>query len=237
MNNVKISVCLATYNGAKYVIEQLHSILSQLSYDDEVIISDDHSTDNTLELIRSLQDTRIHIFMNELGKGYTRNFENAINHASGDIIFLSDQDDVWVENKVELMRKELEHYDLVVSDAMICDSQLNPTKGSHFKAFGVQQGFLINWVKTRYIGACMAFRKEILIRLLPFPKNAKLCAHDYWIVNICELFYKVKLLDVPLILYRRHDSNASGGGEKSTNSLSHKLKVRAYTLYQLSGRL
>ncbi|MEK5777350.1 glycosyltransferase, partial [Acinetobacter nosocomialis] len=105
MSDNMISVCLATYNGEKYIVEQLTSILSQLSPTDEVIISDDHSTDETLLLIKSLNDPRIKIITNELGKGYTKNFENAINHSSGDYIFLSDQDDVWVENKVELMMK------------------------------------------------------------------------------------------------------------------------------------
>ncbi len=75
---MKISVCLATYNGEKYIKEQLNSILSQLGNDDEIIISDDHSTDNTIEIIKSLEDDRIKIFVNNLEKGYSKNFENAI---------------------------------------------------------------------------------------------------------------------------------------------------------------
>ena len=162
MNSKKISVCLASYNGEKYIREQLDSILPQLGENDEIIISDDHSTDNTINVIKSLNDSRIKIFENNLGKGYSRNFENAINQATGDIIFLSDQDDVWMENKVELMTKELKQNDLVVSDALISDGNLNPTLGSHFKVHGTKKGFINNWLKTRYIGACMAFKKEIL---------------------------------------------------------------------------
>ncbi|MEQ1109498.1 glycosyltransferase family 2 protein [Acinetobacter seifertii] len=237
MSNNMISVCLATYNGEKYIVEQLNSILPQLSSTDEVIISDDHSTDETLLLIKSLNDPRIKIITNELGKGYTKNFENAINHSSGDYIFLSDQDDVWVENKVELMMKYLLDFDLVVSDAIISDSHLKPTLGSHFELHNTKSGFLNNWLKTRYIGACMAFRREIFSKLLPFPIQSKWCAHDYWIANVGEFFFKVKLLETPLIKYRRHGNNASTGGEKSTNTLLHKLIVRMYTLLQLIKRM
>jgi hypothetical protein len=83
----------------------------------------------------------------------------------------------------------------------------------------------------------MAFRRQMLSKLLPFPKNSKLCAHDYWIANVGELFYRVTLIETPLIYYRRHGSNASNGGQKSNNPLSHKMKVRIYTLYHLMLRV
>ena len=88
---MKISVCMATYNGEKYIAEQIRSILPQLSEDDEVIVSDDGSSDATLDIVRSFNDPRIRIVQNELEHGYTKNFENALNHANGDIIFISDQ--------------------------------------------------------------------------------------------------------------------------------------------------
>ena len=93
-----ISVCIATYNGEKYIKEQLLSILPQLGKKDEVIISDDHSTDNTLDIVKGLNDNRIKIVMNNREKGYTSNFENALSYAIGDYIFLSDQDDIWMSN-------------------------------------------------------------------------------------------------------------------------------------------
>lgn len=234
---MKISVCLATYNGEKYIKEQLNSILSQLGNDDEIIISDDHSTDNTIEIIKSLEDDRIKIFVNNLEKGYSKNFENAINHSSGDIIFLSDQDDVWMKDKVEKMLEALEKSDLVISDALISDENLDPTFGSHFKLHSVKTGFFHNWLKTRYIGACMAFKKETLKKIMPFPPNQTLCAHDYWIANVGELYYKTSIITEPLIKYRRHNSNASTGGEKSSNTTLHKLKVRLYTIKELIKRI
>ena len=222
---------MATYNGEKYIKEQLVSILSQLKDEDEVIVSDDNSTDNTLNVVKALDDSRVKIYLNAKESGYTRNFENALEKSTGDIIFLADQDDVWLENKVEVLLKGLEKYDFVVSDCKIVDSELNILDESHFKLRGVKQGFVHNLLLTRYVGACMAFKREVLQKSLPFPNSAKLSAHDYWICLIAELYFEVGLVEEPLVLYRRHGENASNGGEKSKNSLLHKLSVRGlYTL-------
>lgn len=234
---MKISVCLACYNGEKYIKEQLNSILCQLNKCDEIVISDDGSTDKTLDVVKSLEDSRIKIFFNKNKRGYSKNFENSINHANGDIIFLCDQDDVWMPNKIEVMLRYLEQADLVISDAIITDENLKPTLGSHFLLHKTRKGFINNLLKTRYIGACMAFKKVMLKKLLPFPRNQELCAHDYWITNIGELYYKVELVNIPLLQYRRHGSNASNGGETSKNSLTHKIKVRFYTFVKLIGRI
>lgn len=230
---MKISVCMATYNGATFIIEQMNSILNELNENDEVIVSDDHSSDNTIDLINSLNDDRIKVVYNEKERGYASNFENAISNSTGDIIFLSDQDDVWVRGKVNLMLKALESADLVVSDAEIVDKDLNCIEKSHFTLFGVKTGFWVNFTKTRYIGACMAFKKHMLKKILPMPEKRKYCAHDYWIAMVGEAYYKVALVDIPLLKYRRHGENASTGGVKSDNSIWHKLAVRGYVLWQL----
>ena len=230
---MKISVCMATYNGEKYIKEQLESILSQIGEHDEVIISDDSSTDNTVEIINSFNDCRIKIYKNTKEKGYTRNFENALEKANGDVIFLSDQDDVWVENKVNKIIKILEKYDFVVSDNNIVNENLEVISKSHFEVYKTSKGFIRNLLLPRYVGACMAFKKNVLQKSLPFPSNAKLSAHDYWISLIAEMYFKCYKLDEQLLLYRRHGANASSGGKKSKNSLGHKLKVRIYTLIQL----
>lgn len=234
---MKISVCIATYNGEKYIKEQLESILSQIGENDEVIISDDSSTDNTVEIINSFNDCRIKIYKNTKEKGYTRNFENALEKANGDVIFLSDQDDVWVENKVNKMIKILEKYDFAVSDNYIVNENLEVISKSHFEVYKTSKGFIRNLLLPRYVGACMAFKKNVLQKSLPFPNNAKLSAHDYWISLIAEMYFKCYKLDEQLLLYRRHGANASSGGEKSKNSLSHKLKVRIYTLINLLKRV
>ena len=234
---MKISVCMATYNGEKYIKEQLDSILCQIVENDEVIISDDSSTDNTVEIINAFNDDRIKIYKNEKEKGYTRNFENALEKASGDIIFLSDQDDIWIEDKVKKMTEILENYDFVVSDNSIVNENLEVINKSHFEVYKTGRGFIKNLLLPRYVGACMAFKRNVLEKSLPFPDNAKLCPHDYWISLIAEMYFKSYKLDEQLLLYRRHGANASTGGEKSKNSLIHKVKVRIYTLIHLIRRL
>ena len=98
----RVSVCIPTYNGAKYIKEQLDSILSQLGESDEVIISDDSSSDATLDIIKALNDSRIVILEGGKFRSPIFNVENAMKHSSGSFIFLSDQDDVWLPNKIDL---------------------------------------------------------------------------------------------------------------------------------------
>ncbi|CAM3095819.1 glycosyltransferase [Vibrio tubiashii] len=226
---MKVSVCIATYNGGEYLVEQLNSIFPQLGTEDEIIISDDYSTDNTLEIVKELNDPRVKIYLNSLGKGYTRNFENALSQCTGDIIFLCDQDDVWEPNKVQRMSYLLSKNDLVVSDCKVVNDKLETIYNSHFSIHRTSSGFLKNFIKPRYIGACMAFNRRVLDCSLPFPKKQKYCAHDYWISLVAEMKFNVATLDEPLMLYRRHAHNASSGGEVSKFSLSHKVSTRVYT--------
>lgn len=230
-----ISVVMATYNGAKYLNQQLDSILSQLSNEDEVIISDDHSNDQTTSIINAYQDPRIHLVFNDpLQRGYCANFENALKFVQGDIIFLSDQDDVWLPDKVKLMMNALLKSDFVVSDATVTDGDLNLMYASHFQHANVTQGFVNNFVKTRYIGACMAFNRKVLNKSMPFPPHHKKCPHDYWLALVAEAFFKVQLLNEPLLYYRRHGQNASTGGvAKSTDTLMSQINRRIYCGYHL----
>ena len=157
-----ISVCMATYNGEKYIEAQLRSILSQLSENDEVIVSDDASTDRTLEVVRQLNDDRIKIVHHETDHGYTKNFENALKYARGDYIFLSDQDDEWLPEKVNVTLSALKNADFVVSDCITQDENGNVLDPSRFKTFKIKKGFWRLMIKTRYLGCCMAFKKNVL---------------------------------------------------------------------------
>jgi glycosyltransferase involved in cell wall biosynthesis len=225
-----ISVVLATFNGELYLKQQLDSILSQLSHEDELIISDDHSTDKTISIINTYQDPRIHLLINDpKNHGYSGNFENALTHTKGSIIFMSDQDDVWFAHKVEKMSQALAICDIAISDATVTGAALEPLYLSHFKHAHVKKGLMINFAKTRYIGACMAFNRLLLEKALPFPSQKKHCPHDYWITLIGEAFFKVQLIDEPLIYYRRHSQNASSGGiTTSSDSLWLKIYRRLY---------
>ena len=141
-----ITVCIATYNGEKYIGEQLASILSQLSSDDEVVVSDDGSTDNTLGVVRGFADNRIRIVDGPHRNSPTLNFENALRHAKGDFIFLADQDDVWVRDKVKVCMNALKKSDCVVSDAVVTDEKLNVINTSMYNMLNVRQGRLYNLI-------------------------------------------------------------------------------------------
>ena len=230
-----ISVCVATYNGEKYIEEQLFSILDQLGTDDEIIISDDCSTDNTVAVIKKLSDSRIKLFFNK-EKGYTSNFENGLKQVRGDIVFISDQDDIWDPNKVSVCLKELQFVDLVVSDCKLINSNNEVISDSYFKLRGVKKSSWGNLIKFSYLGCCLAFRSEILKKALPFPSNRQFCTHDNWLFLVGSFLFKHKVLDDTLIYYRRHDGNVSTGGLISATSNWFKIKYRIYLCFFLVKR-
>lgn len=228
---MKISVCMATYNGEKYIEEQLRSILSQLGENDEVIISDDSSTDNTVNIIKSFNDKRIKIFDHQKFRSPILNFENALKHATGDIIVLADQDDIWKPHKIETIKKYLQDYDLVVSDADIIDEFGNIIAFSFFKINNSKKGLMRNLIKNSYMGCTMAFNRKILEKALPFPRDIPM--HDWWIGLIAEMYGKTYFIEDKLISYRRHGANTSPTGEKSKYSLSDKILFRVKILKNL----
>lgn len=228
-----ISVCMATYNGEKYIGEQLASILKQLGPDDEVIISDDGSKDKTKVLVDSFEDNRIRYYKNRNKHGFTHNFENALLLAHGDYIFLSDQDDIWMDNKVSTVMKALEKADFVTHDCITVDSNWKIISESRFKDFNMNSGFLNHLIKSRFLGCCMAFNRQLLDFAIPFPENDFLVEHDIWLAAVAFLYFKTVLIQQPLIYYRRHSNNVSGGGFTEGYSLKIKLKKRCYRLLKL----
>jgi len=202
--NMKVSVCIATYNGAFFIKEQLDSILTQLQPEDELIISDDSSDDLTIEIIDAYTDPRISLFKNNKFRDPIKNFQNALKHAKGDFIFLSDQDDVWLPNKYSEMLAFLNTYDLVISNSIIVDQELKEINSSFFRYFGSGKGIIKNIIKSSYYGSCMAFKKKILDKALPFP-DTKEIGHDLWIGLVAEMVGSVYFYEKPLLLYRRHN--------------------------------
>lgn len=218
-----ISVCIATYNGEKFIKEQLDSILSQLGSDDEVIISDDGSVDDTIAIIESYQDVRIVLYRNSF-KNLILNFEFTLKHASGDFIFLSDQDDIWLPNKIQIIKDKLMIYDVVVSNCLVVDKDLKVLNPSFFSLNKSEKGLIQNVLRNSYLGCCMAFKRNILHLALPFP--SKIPMHDVWLGLVSELFFKSYFLEEPLIMFRRHGGNESPTSEKSPYGFLKKIMFR-----------
>lgn len=234
-----ISVCIATHNGEKYIKEQLDSILCQLSPEDEVVISDDGSVDTTLEIIKSFNDHRIKVYtMEHKRKGMkshyyvTMNFENALKLAKGDYIFLSDQDDVWMPNKVATCLEVLKTYDMVLHNLQCVDGDLQPLNRNIYNNSFRPKNYLLKVGK--HYGCALAFKRSLLKRILPFPK--KLVLHDYWIGIMGESFGKFLFIDEALTQYRIHSYNTSGNAQK-TNSLWYKLSYRTYIMLHVFMRV
>lgn len=233
-----ISVCIATHNGDNYIKAQIDSILCQLSSDDEIVISDDGSTDNTLSILDAYHDHRIkiHLFKQPSKSRYPhvyvcRNFENALKYANGDFIFLSDQDDWWMPNKVSTCIDALQRHTLVVHQAYICDGQLQSKGLLMYKDKFVFKNYLA-LKRGKYYGCTIAFCKELLQDILPFPKD--LVLHDQWIGCMAELTGNVFFEKDPLIKYRQHGNNTSGG--KSKNSRWFQIYYRLYIFMCLISR-
>lgn len=231
-----VSVCMATYNGEPYIRQQVESILSQLSDRDELIISDDYSDDNTLSIVSSFGDSRVKL-INGPRSGVVNNFNNALIHAKGDIIFLADQDDVWAENKVSVFLMELSNpnVSLVVSDCTVVDSNLNTLKDSFFSLRSSRAGLINNLFKNSYLGCCMAFKRNVLNKALPFPDNTPM--HDWWLGLIAEICGDVVFVQRKLLLYRRHGNNASSTSDSSPNSFWGKVRFRLIITLNLFKRL
>ncbi len=232
---MRISVCIATYNGEKYIKEQLNSILSQISEDDEVIVSDDGSSDKTISIIESIRDSRIKIFHNTGRHGFICNFENALQKAKGDYIFLSDQDDIWLPNKVKIIMKMFVDYDLIVHDAELIGANGEILGKNYYSLLHNKTGFWSNLWKNRFIGCCMSFKKEVLNACLPFPKH--ISGHDFWIGMYAVKTFRVCFIPDVLLQYRRHENNATTSSEKSRLPLRRKISNRWMMLYAVYFRL
>lgn len=223
---MKISVALAAYKGEKYIAGQIDSILSQLGADDELIVSDDYPSGKTKAVVESFaaKDGRVK-YLEGKGKGVVKNFENALNACSGDIIFLCDQDDVWLPDKVQTVMAEFENgAQLVMHDASITDADLNVTNPSCFSVHGANTSLCKNLLKNTFVGCCMAFTKDLLSETMPFPNG--IAMHDWWIALVAlKKKRKTVLIQKPLILWRRHGENVTGNKTTAAQKISWRLNM------------
>ena len=227
--NEKVDILLATYNGEKYIKEQLDSILNQTYKNIQVIISDDCSKDKTRDILKEYeQRENVKVYYQENNLGYVKNFEFLLNKVENSIYMLSDQDDIWKEEKVEKSVEKLlnENLDLVFGDLEVVDENLNTVQKSYnaYMHLSHKINKCIDSYRLQYIYNCMTgctitARKDFLQKVLPFPTDSKYVIHDYWLGLISSIYGKVGYLKEPYILYRQHTDNQVG-----ISKASHKFK-------------
>ncbi|OCB77775.1 glycosyl transferase [Flavobacterium piscis] len=222
---MKISVAICTYNGEKHLIEQLDSILNQTHEVDEIIVCDDLSTDKTIEILndyKTKHSSLFYIHHNQSTLRSVKNFEKAISLCTGDFIFLSDQDDKWVPEKVEeYIAYFNSHPDIkVLSSNGYCINDHSKIQEKYalwdiprfLKEENIDFDYykMISQILNLATGASMAFKKEILQDILPFPIVNKF-HHDEWIAMISSYQGQYELLDKKYFYYRMHDNQQVGG--------------------------
>src|SRR6266542_1948690 len=218
---MQISVALCTYNGERFLKAQLDSILNQSTLINEIIVCDDHSNDNTLAVLQEYKARHSHLFIihtNSKNLGIVKNFEKAISLCTGDIIFLTDQDDIWNNNKVEsglnFFRNNSNCYG-VFSDAELMDDTSTLSNKTLWELLQFNEAISIDTNPDifRYLllyrnvvtGACLAIKKEALDFILPFPKDGKML-HDQWIGLKLGEYNKIGLIKQTLLQYRLHSA-------------------------------
>lgn len=229
-----ISVCLASYNGERFILEQVNSILAQLGDDDELIISDNGSTDATLSLLATVADRRVRIVSCRT-KGVIANFENALLQASRNLIVLSDQDDVWLPGRLAAARGSLEHHQLSLIGLKFVNEKLEPmTRPAALPQPALSLPSTL--LRNGYTGCGMAFRRELLRGVLPFPAFVPM--HDWWIAVVAlGMRAPIDISTDEMILYRRHGSNVSATGRASDLGLARQFLIRLILISDLVVRL
>lgn len=209
-----LDILMATYNGEKYLKEQIESILNQTYGNFNLLIQDDGSTDHTLDIIKSFQDSRIRLYQNEKNLGYIKNFESLIKKSTSELIMLSDQDDVWLPQKIEKsLKKYLEgKADLIYGDLIVTDECLQERKNSFWKAEDINPVKGNCWrslsVYNVASGCTMLFNRKFIDKILPFPQEPLI--HDWWITFVYSYYGEINFIKEKTILYRQHGFNTIG---------------------------
>lgn len=234
------SVCMATYNGSAFVQEQIFSILMQLGPDDELIIVDDASKDGTLATIKGIVDPRIRLFANSENQGINRTFERALHEARGKYIFLSDQDDIWLEGRLSLMTDTLENLgvDLVVSNFRLIDevgNALPASKAPQLRAADSKShwgniGKLMRG-RANYYGCAMAFRASFTAFILPF--STLKVGHDLWIAIAANVRGSIYHIEDETIAHRLHGRNATVSGRPLFQKVLSRVRFAFLVLHAL----
>ena len=225
---MKLSIAMATYNGERFLTLQLRSLILQDRQPDELVVSDDSSSDATVTMLEQLctrTSFKMTILRNENNLGYAGNFNRALTECTGDLIFLADQDDWWFPEKMAQMARWAEEQPdvaIFACDAELTDLKLVPSgrsKLGQIKALGMPKSAFV-------MGCCLAIRREFLDLVLPIP--AKALAHDTWVVELADRFGLVERRGEILQYYRQHGQNTS---DFSANTIAAIGPVRRATLW------
>lgn len=205
-----ISIVMATYNGERFLYEQLDSLLKQSYSNIEIIIIDDKSSDNTFSILQQYakENSCIKLFQNAQNIGYVKNFEKGMLLASGDFIAPCDQDDIWDKDKIAILFNEIKGYAIAY-----CNSQLIDEQGNKLNKNLSDIKRLIDFDDCRMFaignsapGHAMLIRKDVILQSIPF---APMVTHDYWISFVATFKSSLKFIDIPLVSYRKHSNNVS----------------------------
>ena len=213
---MKLSVCIATYNGALHIKTQVDSILKQLGAHDQVVIVDDASTDSTVSILDEFMDHRIEIYRNESNIGSALTFNRALHMARGQLIFMSDQDDIWIDDKVKIITDIFlkQNVDLIIHDARVVSGE-HVVYSSLFMHNRSGPGIFKNLLSNTYTGCCMAFKRDVLKKVLPMSPRIGL-GHDAWIGILSEFYnFRTMFIEEKLIDFNRHEFNASSMKRRS----------------------
>lgn len=231
----RVDILLATYNGENYLVEQLESILSQTYSNFRLLISDDCSTDGTRKILEEYKekDSRIQLFFQGKNLGVIKNFEYLLKKVESKYYMLSDQDDIWKENKIEKSVEKLEssESDLVYTDLEVVDANLNVTYESYWKLKGIYKkikkynNFEALYLNNFVTGCTLISKEEYIRDVLPLPDTSKFVLHDYWIALIVSQKGKISYIEEPLIKYRQHKNNKIGS-RKQSDSLKSIDEIR-----------
>ena len=230
-NDLSCIVCMCTYNGEKYLNEQITTVLDALLPNDELLISDNGSSDRTIDIIKSFNDPRISLIVNLDFLGPAQNFNFALQtvvnkFSTYDVVVFADQDDVWEKDRLDAIRDYHRLYDLVVVNAKVIDGENSVIRP---KWFGVKNpiSFIGNFIKFKCLGCVCSFRMDTLKRYLPC---AHAPMHDIHFVMLHLYYHRSIFVDLCLISYRRHSGNFSTSGGKSGSTLTTKIYNRLYII-------
>ena len=221
----KISIVMCTYNGEKYIKQQLNSLVNQTYKIFEVIVQDDCSKDNTIKIVKEFENNLpLKIYINKENIGFNKNFEEAILKSNGDFIALCDQDDVWENNKLQILIEEIGDSTLIYSNSLLVDSQLNSlnkTLKDRLKIDFISSFSAVNFLFNNCVSAhSMLFKKELL-EYVRIPENFYF---DEYIAAVAASLNGVKYIDKNLVLYRQHDSNALKKDDSDVKFLEKTIK-------------